>query len=62
MNKKTYELIVGINGGVATIACAVVAFIHPDITVQIVAGIGIVSTAINEVCALFVKPDAKIEK
>ena len=62
MNKKTYELIVGINGGVATIACAVVAFIHPATAVQIVAGIGIVSTAINEVCALFVKPAAKIEK
>lgn len=47
MKKKTYELIVGI---------------HPAATVQIVAGIGIASTAINEVCALFVKPDAKIEK
>lgn len=29
MKKKTYELVVGVTGGVATIASAVVAFLQP---------------------------------
>lgn len=57
MKKKTYELIVGVTGGVATIASAVVAFFHPVYTVQIVAAIGIVSTAVSEVCSLFIKAE-----
>lgn len=55
MKKKTYELIVGVTGGVATIASAVVAFLQPAYTVQIIAAIGIVSTAVSEVCSLFIK-------
>lgn len=57
MKKKTYELIVGVTGGVATIASTVVAFFHPVYTVQIVAAIGIVSTAVSEVCSLFIKAE-----
>lgn len=30
MKKKTFELIVGITGGVSTIASAVIGFIHPE--------------------------------
>ena len=55
MKKKTFNLIVGVTGGVATIASAVVTFIQPVYAVQIVAAIGIVSTAVTEVCSLFVK-------
>lgn len=55
MQKKTFELIVGVTGGVATIANAVVAFVHPAYTVQIIAAIGIVATTVTEVCSLFVK-------
>lgn len=40
MKKKTYELIVGVTGGVATIASAVVTFLKPTYAVQIVAAIG----------------------
>lgn len=57
MKKKTYELIVGVTGGVATIASAVVAFLQPAYTVQIIAAIGIVSTAVSEVCSLFIKAE-----
>lgn len=57
MQKKTFELIVGVTGGVATIADAVVAFVHPVYTVQIIAAIGIVATTVTEVCSLFVKTD-----
>ena len=57
MQKKTFELIVGVTGGVATIANAVVAFVQPAYTVQIIAAIGIVATTVTEVCSLFVKTD-----
>lgn len=57
MKKKTYELIVGVTGGVATIASAVVAYFQPVYTVQIIAAIGIVSTAVTEVCSLFIKEE-----
>ena len=55
MSKKTFNLITGIMGGVATAACAVVTYFEPTYAVQIVAGIGIVQTAIVEVCSLFRK-------
>jgi hypothetical protein len=54
MKKKTFNLIVGITGGVATIASAVVTYFSPTHAAQIVAGIGIVATAVSEVCSLFV--------
>lgn len=57
MKKKTFNLICGVTGGVATIASAVVTFFQPAYAVQIVAAIGIVSTAVTEVCSLFVKAE-----
>lgn len=57
MKKRTYELIVGVAGGVATIASAVVAYKQPAYTVQIISAIGFVSTAVSEVCSLFIKEE-----
>lgn len=55
MQKKTFNLVVGISGGVAAIASAVVAFINPSYTPAIVGAIGIAETAVVEICNLFVK-------
>lgn len=55
MSKKMFNLIVGIVGGVAAIASAVVTYMQPAYAVQIVAAIGIASTAATEVCSLFVE-------
>lgn len=57
MKKKTFNLIVGIMGGLSTIACAVVTYLQPAYAVQIVAAIGIVNTCVDEVCSLFVKAE-----
>ena len=57
MSKKMYNLVLGITGGVATITTAVVTYIQPDYAVQIVASIGIVETAVAEICSLFVKTE-----
>lgn len=53
MSKKTFNLITGISGGVATIASAVIAFIQPAFTPAIIGAVGIVETAIVEICSLF---------
>ena len=55
MKKKTFNLIVGITGGIATIASAVVTFFNPAYAVQTVAAIGVASTAVTEICSLFVQ-------
>lgn len=55
MSKKIYNLVVGISGGVATIACAVVAFFDPAYESAIIASIGVLETAIVEICSKFVK-------
>ena len=55
MSKKVFNLIVGISGGVATIACALVAFFDPAYESAIIASIGVVETAIVEICSKFVK-------
>lgn len=55
MSKKTYNLVVGIAGAVATASAAVVTYVEPAYAVQIVAGIGILQTAIVEICSLFRK-------
>lgn len=55
MSKKTFNLVVGISGGVATIASAIVAFLDPAYESAIVASIGVVETAIVEICSKFVK-------
>ncbi len=55
MSKKTFNLVVGVVGGVAAIASAVVTYFNPTYAVQTVAAIGVGSTAITEICSLFVK-------
>lgn len=57
MTKKVYNLIVGIVGGLSTIAIAVVTFFNPAFAVAINASIGIGATAICEICAQFVKAE-----
>ena len=57
MSKKVFNLVVGVTGGVAAIASAVVAYVQPAYTPQIVAAIGIGSTAVTEICSLFVKAE-----
>lgn len=55
MNKKVYNLVVAIIGGVSTIAVGVVTFINPAYAVAINASIGIAATAAVEICGNFVK-------
>lgn len=55
MSKKTYNLIVGIVGGLSTIAISLVTFFNPAYAVAINASIGIGCTAIIEICGQFVK-------
>ena len=57
MSKKTFNLVVGITGGVAAIASAVVTYFNPTYAVQTVAAIGVGSTAVTEICSLFVKSE-----
>ena len=57
MSKKTFNLIVGVSGGIGAIASAVVAYIQPLYTPAIIASIGIAETAITEICSLFVKEE-----
>lgn len=53
MSEKTFNLVVGIVGGLGTIACATVTYMSPDKAPLIVASIGIAETAIIEICSLF---------
>lgn len=55
MNKRTFNLVVGILGGASTIAIAVVTFIQPPYAAAINASIPIASTAIVEICSKFTK-------
>ena len=57
MSKKAFNLVVGVVGGCAAIASAVVTYSQPTFAVQIVAAIGIASTAVSEICSLFVKSE-----
>ena len=45
MSKKMFNLVVGVVGGVAAIASAVVTYLNPTYAVQTVAAIGIGTTA-----------------
>lgn len=58
MKKKTFDLIVGVAGGVAAIASAVVAYIQPAYAGAIVLAIGIGETAAVEICSLFVEGES----
>lgn len=49
------ELIIGVTGGVAAIAAAVVAYVKPKHMVKIEAAIPVVATAICEVASIFLK-------
>lgn len=55
MSKKTFNLAVGITGGAAAIAVAVVTFCQPAWSTAINAAIGVASTAVTEILSLFVK-------
>lgn len=55
MSKKVFNFVVGISGGIATIASATVAFLDPAYESAIVASIGVLETAIVEICSKFVK-------
>lgn len=54
MSKKMFNLIVGVSGGVAAIASAVVTYFQPAYATAIVGAIGIAETAAVEICSLFV--------
>lgn len=55
MSKKTFNLVVGITGGVAAIGAALVTFFNPPFCAAINASIVIVETAATEILSLFVK-------
>lgn len=55
MSKKVYNLVVGVVGGLGTIAIAFVSFFNPAYEVAINTSIGIGTTAIIEICSQFVK-------
>lgn len=57
MNKKTYNLVIGILGGVGTIAIALVTFFDPTYATAINTSIGIGTTAVVEICSQFVKAE-----
>ena len=57
MSKKVYNLVVGVIGGLSTIAVAFVTFFNPAYATAINASIGIGATAVCEICAQFVKSE-----
>lgn len=57
MNKKTFNLITGIIGGVQAIAVAVVTYTAPEYATAINSAIVVVGTAIIEACSQFVKAE-----
>lgn len=59
MSRKTFNLVVGVTGGVASIASAVITFVQPAFAPAIVGCVGIVETAIVECCSLFLKEEDK---
>jgi len=57
MSKKMYNLVVGITGGIAAIAVAVVTFVQPTYCVAINSAIAIAQTAVTEILTLFTKEE-----
>ena len=55
MSRKVYNLVVGVVGGLSTIAVAFVTFFNPAYATAINASIGIGATAIVEIAGQFVK-------
>lgn len=62
MKLKTYELVICITGGIATIASGLVAYFNPAYSGAIVSAIDIASTAIASICALFIKKETTLKK
>ena len=57
MNKKTFNLITGIVGGVQAIAVAVVTYTAPEYSAAINGAIVVIGTAVIEACSQFVKAE-----
>lgn len=57
MSKKMFKLVVGVSGGIAAIASAVVTCFQPAYATAIVGSIGIAETAVVEICSLFTKKE-----
>ena len=54
MSKKVYRAVVGVAGGLAAIAIALVTLFEPPYAVAINASIGVAEAAIAEICSFFV--------
>lgn len=59
MSKRTFNLVTGIVGGVEAISIAIVTFVGPEFAAAINASIGVVGTAVIEVCSKFITSDNK---
>lgn len=57
MSKKLYRLIVGISGGAAAIAVAVVTYLDPAYAGAVNSSIAVAEAAVAEICSLFVKDE-----
>ena len=57
MNKKTFQLVSAIIGGVQAIAVAVVTYTSPEYATAINGAIVVIGTAVIEACSQFVKPE-----
>lgn len=57
MSKRTFNLVVGIAGGVSAIAVAVVTYLNPSHSAAVNAAIGIADTALVEICSLFTEKE-----
>lgn len=55
MSKKTFNLAVGITGGVSAISIAVVTFCDPNFCAAINASIAVAQAAITEILSMFTK-------
>ena len=53
MSKNLYRMIVGITGGVAAVAAAIVTYCKPEYASAINASIAVAETAIAEICSFF---------
>lgn len=62
MSKKLYNLIVGIIGGISTIAVALVTYFNPAYATAINTSIGIGATAIVEIVGQFVDETKSAKK
>lgn len=54
MSKKTYNLVIAVTGGLATLAVSVITCLNPSNAVQINASIVIAETAVLGICNQFV--------